>query len=91
MAHQPDRSETSHHNGNRTNPNRNSNFQARYGKIDFPKFARTDPQGWVFRCERFFRYDGVAEDDKVYATSINLEGTILEWIQSYEITNVQIS
>ena len=41
--------------------------------------------------ERFFRYHGVVEDDKVYAASINLEGMALDWIQSYEISNAQVA
>lgn len=89
-TYQLDRSETSHHNNNKTNPNYNNNFQVGYDKIDFPKFVGTDPQEWVFKYERSFCYHGVAKKDKVYVASINLEGMILDWIQNNEITNTQV-
>ncbi|GJS75912.1 reverse transcriptase [Tanacetum coccineum] len=33
-------------------------------KIEFPRFGGKDVRGWLFKCEQFFKVDGVADDQK---------------------------
>ncbi|KAH9699108.1 hypothetical protein KPL71_024219 [Citrus sinensis] len=44
-----------------------------------------NPSGWVYKCERFFKYNGVEESDMVGLATIHLEGKALEWFQGYEV------
>ena len=36
----------------------------RYSKLNFPKFEGENQEGWVYKCERFFKYNEVLEIDK---------------------------
>ena len=38
----------------------------------------------MYKCERFFEYNEVLEQEKVRIVSIHLEGKALEWFQGYE-------
>lgn len=60
-------------------------FRPPQAKIEFPKFSGGDPCGWVLKAEKFFRFYGTREDDKVDVASMYLEGDTLDlfsWIHS---------
>ena len=38
----------------------------------------------MYKCERFFEYNEVLEQEKVGIVSIHLKGKALEWFQGYE-------
>ncbi|KAH9692146.1 hypothetical protein KPL70_016314 [Citrus sinensis] len=61
------------------------NLQMRFSKLNFPTFEGENPSGWVYKCERFFKYNGVEESDMVGLATIHLEGKALEWFQGYEV------
>ena len=55
--------------------------QWRHKKLDMPLFDGTNPDGWILRAERFFNFYGLAEEEKVEATVVALEGQALLWFQ----------
>ena len=61
--------------------------QTRYTRLDFPRFAGDNPKGWIYRCERFFDFNGTGEIHKVHIASIHLEDKALEWFQGYLSTH----
>ena len=44
-------------------------------------FEGDNPFGWLFRAERYFAINEIAEAEKVYAASVCLEGHALNWFQ----------
>ncbi|KAL5575524.1 hypothetical protein UlMin_017223 [Ulmus minor] len=50
-------------------------------RLELPLFEGDDPFGWVFRADRYFAVNGIAEGEKVYAASVCLEGPALNWFQ----------
>ncbi|GAA0156935.1 hypothetical protein LIER_14309 [Lithospermum erythrorhizon] len=52
-------------------------------KIDFPRFERGDPRGWVLKAEKYFRYFQISNEMKVEVTARHIEGDTLDlyaWI-----------
>ena len=49
------------------------NSQMRFSKLTFPTFERENPNGWVYKCERFFKFNSVEEFDMVGLATIHLE------------------
>nr|GEU69387.1 hypothetical protein [Tanacetum cinerariifolium] len=43
----------------------NNMLHSRVTKIEFPRFEGEDVRGWLFKCEQFFKVDGVADDQKI--------------------------
>ncbi|GJR65654.1 retrotransposable element Tf2 [Tanacetum coccineum] len=67
-----------------TTPNHSNNAKvSRMAKIEFPKFSREDPTGWVYRCNQFFKVDAVEEDQKVKLTSMHLYDKAIAWHQQF--------
>ncbi|GKF93223.1 gypsy/ty3 retroelement polyprotein [Tanacetum coccineum] len=56
---------------------------SRVTKIEFPRFRGEDVRGWLFKCEQFFKVDGVAEDQKVNLISIHLHDIALMWHRQF--------
>lgn len=50
-------------------------------KLELPLFDGEDPLGWILKVERYFSVNGVAEEDKVDAAIVSLEGKALTWFQ----------
>ena len=63
--------------------NRNSYFATRHTKVDFPRFAGVDLNGWLFICQHFFEVDQTPMDVRVKLAAINLEGKALQWHQNW--------
>ena len=61
------------------------NSQLRFSKLNFPTFKGENPSGWVYKCERFFKYNRQEESDMVGLATIHLEGKTLVWFQGYEV------
>ncbi|KAM3243961.1 hypothetical protein ACQJBY_055715 [Aegilops geniculata] len=52
----------------------------RFQKMDFPKFdGKSDPLAFLNRCESFFHQQRIAEEEKVWMASYNLEGSAQLW------------
>ena len=56
---------------------------SRLTRVDFPKFEGEDVQGWVYKCEQFFKLDSIVESKKVKVAIIFLSGRALVWHQSF--------
>ena len=50
----------------------------KYAKLDFPRFDNDDPSGWIYKCERFYNFYAIEEDDGIYVASIYIEGRALD-------------
>ncbi|KAK9232674.1 hypothetical protein WN943_022922 [Citrus x changshan-huyou] len=46
------------------------NSQMRFSKLNFPTFKGENPSCWVYKCERFFKYNGVEESDMLVPDSV---------------------
>lgn len=44
-----------------------------------PIFEGTDPDGWVFRVERYFSINRLSEEEKVEVTAVCFDGEALAW------------
>ena len=55
----------------------------RFQKMDFPRYdGKSDPLIFINRCESYFRQQRIAEEEKVWMASYNLEeGAQLWYIQ----------
>ncbi|KAF8407600.1 hypothetical protein HHK36_006734 [Tetracentron sinense] len=69
---------------NSSNFNTGRSVQGRYARIDFPKFAGSDPTELVHRVEQFFKFQNTPEEDKTLLESFHLEGEANQWFQWYE-------
>lgn len=61
-------------------------MQTRYTKIDFPRFSGDDPSGWIYKCERFFEFNRIEEDQKVKLAVMHLDEKSIHWFQWFEKT-----
>ena len=59
----------------------NWRFDGRGRRLEMPVFDGRNPDGWVFRAERFFNMNRMGEMEKLDAAMINLEGDALAWFQ----------
>lgn len=53
----------------------------RFKKLDLPLFSGENPDGWIMRAERYFKFHRLTEDEKVEAAVVALEGEALLWFQ----------
>lgn len=70
--------ETFHSEENQTNGRGGS---WRFRKLDLPLFDGINPDGWIIRAERYFKFHRMSEEDKVEAAVVALEGDALLWFQ----------
>ena len=59
-------------------------FSTRQSKVDFPHFNRDDLNGWLYRCQQFFEFDGTSPEAKVKLAAINMEERQLDPIQEVD-------
>lgn len=50
-------------------------------KLKLPVFDDEDPNGWIFKAERYFSINQIGEDEMMEATVVCLEGEALAWFQ----------
>ena len=62
-----------------SNPVNNANW--RFKRLDMPSFNGENPDGWILRAERFFKFYRLSEEDKLEAAVVALEGDALFWYQ----------
>lgn len=48
-------------------------------KLSFPKFDGDDPNGWIYKAEQYFDYNGVPDSQQAQVASFHLEGIALQW------------
>ena len=49
----------------------------RYRKLDMPVFDGTDPDGWLLRVERYFKFYRMSEEDMLDAAAVAMDGEAL--------------
>lgn len=78
---------------NRSGQSTHSSFlcSQKYAKIEFPRFYGENPNGWLYKCERFFEYNSTDVLDKVKLASLHLEDLPLQWFQWFEKCHHHIS
>lgn len=50
-------------------------------KLDLPTFEGTNPDGWIFRAERYFKFYRLGEDEQLEAAVVYLDRDALLWYQ----------
>lgn len=58
--------------------------EERFCKIELPIFTGEDALGWIGKIERYFRYRGLSEREKMEAVFVAVEGKALSWMQWWE-------
>lgn len=56
-------------------------IQVRTLCLDFPKFARGDPNEWIPKAQQFFSYYQIPEEHKLQIASFHMEGKALSWFR----------
>ncbi|CAL1354645.1 unnamed protein product [Linum trigynum] len=60
-------------------------FKGRQATIEFPRFTgHEDPSGWMSRVEKYFKYQGISDEQKVALASFHLEDDANHWIMWLE-------
>jgi len=55
-----------------------------------PIFSGENPDGWLYRAERYFEVNGLIEREKLGAIAVSLDGDVLSWLQWTEAkTSIQ--
>lgn len=52
-------------------------------KFEFPKFDGNNPRSWVRRCNKLFAHHVVHEHQKIYLSTMNLEGEAEAWYSGF--------
>ena len=55
--------------------------EVRTRKLELPLFDGDNPDGWIYRAERYFAMLQFTEAKKITATGICMEGKALTWFQ----------
>ncbi|KAL8099330.1 hypothetical protein AgCh_031837 [Apium graveolens] len=53
----------------------------RFKKLDLPTFEGVNPDGWILRAERYFKFYRLTEEEQVEAAVVSLDGAALLWYQ----------
>lgn len=53
----------------------------KHKKLDLPLFSGENPDGWILRAERFFKFYRMSEEEQLEATVVALESDALLWYQ----------
>lgn len=59
-------------------------LQIRSVKLDFPKFDRADPNGWLYKATLFFNFHKIAVNNRIQLASYHMGGQVLIWFQDLE-------
>ena len=65
--------------------------QTFFSQIDFPHFSGEDPTGWIYKAEKFFRYQHTATNERVVLASFHLQDDALQWNQWFEKARLNIT
>lgn len=55
-----------------------------FRRLELPTFNGFDPDGWVYRAERYFQINRMSEEEKMEAIALSMEGKALAWYQWIE-------
>ncbi|XP_052185288.1 uncharacterized protein LOC127796925 [Diospyros lotus] len=55
--------------------------EGRGRRLEMPLFEGEDPDGWIFRADRYFAVNGLTEEEKMDTAALCLEGVALSWFQ----------
>ncbi|GKB77902.1 hypothetical protein Tco_0944797 [Tanacetum coccineum] len=55
----------------------------RMAKIESLKFSGENVKGWIYRCNQFFKIDGIGERDKTVLASMHVYAKALIWHQQF--------
>ena len=66
-------------------------IQTQFSRVDFPQFNGENPTGWIYKAEKFFRYQSTADNEKVLLASFNLQDDALQWYQWFEKKQTDVS
>ena len=58
--------------------------ESKLRRLEMPVFVGEDPDGWIFRAERYFSVCRLSEQEKLETAVISLEGEALAWFQWVE-------
>lgn len=83
-SYNQDKGETEHEKEKDDHEGDNVDFSS-FRKLDMPLFCGEDPLGWIFRVERYFKVNRVAEKEKLDAALLCFEQRALNWVQSREV------
>ena len=50
-------------------------------RLKFPRFAGTDPHGWIFQSEQYFAYHNIRDHPQLNIASFHLDGITLAWFR----------
>ena len=50
-------------------------------RLEMPLFEGDDPDGWVFRAERYFSVNQLSDAEKLDSAALCFEGAALAWFQ----------
>lgn len=95
-------STSQNHNLEGSSPNRNSSsegtqggtiggVQTRISRVDFPQFNGEDPTGWIYKAEKFSKYQKTADEEKIALASFHLQDDALQWYKWFEKTQKNVS
>ena len=59
------------------------NRSCKHGRLECPRFDGDNFSGWLMKTDQFFEAEGVADNAKVRAVMMHLEGRALQWHQYY--------
>ncbi|GJR89803.1 hypothetical protein Tco_0213814 [Tanacetum coccineum] len=54
-------------------------FEHRMRKLKMPVFEGEDAYGWIYRVERYFKIQGIPQQEQLQATALCMEGKALSW------------
>lgn len=50
-------------------------------KLDFPRFAGVEPEGWLYQANEYFAYHGIDDESKVQIAGFHMTDKALKWIR----------
>lgn len=53
-------------------------------KIEFPRFNGNDPRSWIRKCNKFFNFNSMLDESKVFLAQIYLDDKVDQWFQGYQ-------
>lgn len=63
---------------------RSQPFYTRSVKLDFPRFEGTSVLQWIYQAERFFRYYGIDDANRLEIAGMHFDGPVVPWFQMLE-------
>ncbi|XP_058751457.1 uncharacterized protein LOC131624517 [Vicia villosa] len=67
--------------GNSDGTPRQSPFQIRNVKLDFPRFDGTEVLNWIFKVEQFFDYYSTPDNQRLTIAAVHLDKDVVPWYQ----------